>query len=74
MYSIWSWRKKTLRNKLLWNFNRYSYIFIQENSFENGVREIASILFRPQCVKQVYGLFYYVLSNQAMNRSLIECF
>ena len=40
----------TLRNKLQWNFNRYSNIFIQENAFENGVCERASILSRPQCV------------------------
>ena len=41
----------TLRNKLHWNFNRYSYIFIQENSFENVVWKMAAILSRPQCVK-----------------------
>ena len=38
-------------NKLQWNFNRYSYIFIQENSFENVVCEISAILSRPQCVQ-----------------------
>ena len=27
----------TLRNKFQWNFNQNSYIFIQENSFENAV-------------------------------------
>ena len=40
----------TLMNKLQWNFNRYSSIFIQENGFENVVCEMASILSRPQCV------------------------
>ena len=40
----------TLRNKLQWNFNRYSDIFSQENAFENVVCEMASILSRPQCV------------------------
>ena len=34
-----------------WNFNRSSSIFIQENTFENVVCEMASILSRPQCVK-----------------------
>ena len=34
----------------MWNFNRYSSIFIQENAFENGVCEMASISSRPQCV------------------------
>ena len=33
------------------NFNRYSNIFIRENAFENVVCEMASILIRPQCVK-----------------------
>ena len=40
----------TLRNKLQWNFNRYSNIFIQENPFQNVVWKIAAILSRPQCV------------------------
>ena len=39
-----------LRNKLQWNFNRNSNIFIQENALENVVCEMASILSRPQCV------------------------
>ena len=33
----------TLGNKLQWNFNRNSYIFIQENAFENVACEMASI-------------------------------
>ena len=37
------------RNKLQWNRN--SYIFIQETSFENVVCEMATIVFRPQCVE-----------------------
>ena len=40
-----------LRNKLQWNFRRNSYIFIQENAFENIACETAAILSRPQCVK-----------------------
>ena len=40
----------TLRNKLQWNFNRNSNIFIQENALEHVVCEMASILSRPQCV------------------------
>ena len=39
-----------LRNKFQWNFNRNSYIFIQENEFENVICEMAAILSRPQCV------------------------
>ena len=40
----------SLRNKLQWNFNRNSNIFIQENALEHVVCEMASILSRPQCV------------------------
>ena len=32
-----------MRNKLQWNFNPYSNIFIQENAFENVVCEMTSI-------------------------------
>ena len=41
----------TLRNKLQWNINRNSYIFIQENAFENVVWKMAAIFSRPQWVK-----------------------
>ena len=40
----------TPRNELRWNLNRNSYVFIQENPFENVVWKMASILSRPQCV------------------------
>ena len=40
----------TLENKLQWNLNRYLWIFIQENSFENVVWKMAAIFCRPQCV------------------------
>ena len=40
----------TLRDKLKWNLNRNSHIFIQENAFENVVWKMAAILSRPQCV------------------------
>ena len=41
-------------------FNRNSYIFIQENAFQNVVCEMASILSRPQCVKPLY---YWLLNT-----------
>ena len=41
------------RNKLQWNFNRNSNIFIQENAFESVVCETAAILSRPQWVNEV---------------------
>ena len=40
-----------LRNKLQWNFNRNSNIFIQADALQNVVCEMGSILSRPQCVK-----------------------
>ena len=51
-WNIVNW---TLRNKLQWNFNRNSYIFIQENAFENVVWKMAAILSRPQCVNDSEG-------------------
>ena len=47
-------------NKTSVNFYRNSYIFIQGNSFENVVCEMAAILFQPQCVNHVDvpGIFY----------------
>ena len=53
-----SWRRDgerifiwTLRNKFQWISNRNSYIFIQQNVFENVVSKMETILYRPQCVK-----------------------
>ena len=43
----------TLRNKLQLNLNWNSFIFIQENAFENVVWKMAAILSWPQCVKEV---------------------
>ena len=41
---------KTLRNKLQWNINWNSNIFINKNAFESVFCEMASILSLPQCV------------------------
>ena len=49
-WNIVNW---TLGNKLQWNFNRNSYIFIQKNLFETVVWKMAAILFWPQCVKEL---------------------
>ena len=40
---LWNIVNWTLRNKLQWNFNRNSYIFIQRNRFENVVWKTAAI-------------------------------
>ena len=50
-----------LRNKLQWNICRNSYIFIQENAFENVVREMSAILSRPQCVKSYVSWASYMV-------------
>ena len=39
-----------LWNKLLWNFNQKSNIFIQENAFEKVICKKAAIFSGPQCV------------------------
>ena len=40
-----------LRNKLQWNFKQNSYIFIQENAFENVVWKMAAIFFSLNVLK-----------------------
>ena len=47
-WNIVNW---TLGNKLQWNFNRNSNIFIEENTLENVVCEMLFISSRPQCFK-----------------------
>ena len=56
----WNTVNWTIGSKLQWNCNRYSYIFIQENAFENVVCEMASILSRSQCVKMFWWSVYFV--------------
>ena len=46
----WNFVNWALGNKFQWNVNRYSYIFIQENAFENVISKMVAILSRPQCV------------------------
>ena len=50
----WDLVNSRLRNKLWWNLNRNSYIFIQENSYENVVWTMAAIMSRPQSINQQY--------------------
>ena len=51
LVQCWNIVNWTLRNKLQWNLNRNSYIFIRENAFKNVVWKKVAILSRPQCVK-----------------------
>ena len=41
----------------IWNFNRNSNIFVQENAFENAVWKMAAIFPRPQWVKYISVAF-----------------
>ena len=63
-WNIVNW---TLRNKLQWNFNRNSNMFIQENAHENVVCEMASILCRPQCVNTLQKTNYTGVRSQISN-------
>ena len=47
-WNIVNW---TIGNKSLWNRKRNSYIFTDENAFENVVWKMPAISSRPQCVK-----------------------
>ena len=48
LHQCWNIVNWTLGNKLQWNFNRNSNIFIEENTFENVVCEMLPISSRPQ--------------------------
>ena len=45
----WHFNHWNPRNKLRWNFNQNTTIFIQENTFENVGCETVAILSCPQC-------------------------
>ena len=44
----WNIINLILKNKLRWNVNENSYIFVQENVFKNVICEMAAILSQPQ--------------------------
>ena len=58
----------TLRNKLQWNLNRNSIIFIQEIAFECVVCEMAAILSRPQCVKERASWYIWYRSSPSSSQ------
>ena len=43
---------ESLMNKLQWNLNQITKIFIEENVFENGVCKLSTIMFRHHCVNE----------------------
>ena len=51
MNQCWNTVNSDLRNKFQWNIKQNSYIFIQENAFEN-VCETTAILSLPQRVNE----------------------
>ena len=51
LYRCWDIFNWTLGDKLQRNLVRNLYIFIQENTFQNVVRELLAIFSRPQYVK-----------------------
>ena len=67
------------RNKLQWNFDRNSYIFHQENPFENVVWKMAAILSRPQCVMHCINqelsssLWYKPHLSRQLNCGSLRC-
>ena len=52
------------RNKTSVKFYRNSYIFIQENPFQNVVWKMAAILSRAQCVNNKMGLVHVMAYPQ----------
>ena len=65
-WNIVNW---TFRNKLQWNFNLNSSIFIQEIAFENVACKMASILSRPQWVDIQCGV---VITRSFFSKVLIK--
>ena len=65
-WNIVNW---TLRN----NLNRNLYIFIQVNAFGNVAWKMAAILFRPQCVNQIYPECYLITFHQLWRVSNCFC-
>ena len=47
----WNIVDSNIGNKFQWNLKRNPYIFIQENTFEYVVWQMAAVLSRPQCIK-----------------------
>ena len=60
-WNIINW---TPANKFQWNFNQNSYIFIQENPFENAIRKMVAILSWPQCVKKIRCACHTPISSE----------
>ena len=64
----WNIVNSTSRNKILWNLNRNSYVFIQDNAFENIVCKMVAISSRPQCVSTTR--YNWCLSDESSCRKI----
>ena len=64
-WTIVNW---TFRNKLQWYFNRNSYLFIQQNAFENVVCKMSS---RPQSVDTVFWCKVHPKKNAHGSRHVV---
>ena len=62
----WNFIDSNPRNKLQWNLQRNSYVFIPENAFENVVCDISAISSRPQCVNLFNYLYHPGIALLAM--------
>ena len=63
-FRCWNIVNWNLGNKFQWNDNQNSYIFIQENAFENVVCKMVAILSQPQyvdCTLLFFALCGYLL-------------
>ena len=63
---IWVIVNWTLRNKLQWNFNQNTKLFIHEKASENIVYEMAAILSRERWVNCLYT---YSLPSHSLTKS-----
>ena len=68
-YNIVNW---TLRNKIQWNLTQNSYIFIQENAFENVVWKMADILSRLQYIRPFRTSFGETQCDDCLNQYVFE--
>ena len=62
---FWNIVNCTLRNNFRWNFNRNSYICIQENVLKNVVCKMVAILSRPHYVKTLCLVTLWGLDKMA---------
>ena len=58
-----------IRNKLHWNFNQTSYIFIHKNPFENVIWKMAAICLGPNVLNNLISVSVFSHSRSRKYRS-----